>query len=75
MMGIYTRLGRDNENMDGFSGLLELGLPEEVSQESRWRSESRVLEIEPIEAVPSCIMTVCIAKREAEVGGRLDHCS
>lgn len=55
--------------------IVGIGVPERVSQDSRWSSENEMLEIEPIEDVQSCVMTVGIAKRKAVVGGRLDHCS
>lgn len=45
---------------------------EGVSQKvSRWSSENGILEIEPMEAVQSFEMTVCIEKKEAEVGWKI----
>lgn len=45
---------------------------EGVSQKvSRWSSENEILEIEPMEAVQSFEMIVCIEKKEAEVGWKI----
>ena len=58
--------------MDGFKYIVGVGVLEGVSQKvSRWSSENGILEIEPMEAVQSFEMTVCIEKKEAEVGWKI----